>query len=524
MQKNQITIGLFDPGMTNLHRVGLAGLYMTLRVLDPAQYVQWGGWNLTPHSVELYWHTTPRDLIAPIIHDAFGIDKDGVIMFAANKGRSTDEVKFLLHEAILNSYLQFGPHCKKGETKERSSSLEEVMLIRKFKPAISYKHQSADSELFDKHGNFKQEVSIIGWVFPGGVIRHNAYSDTGFINLPSHFLALLFAPVASLYFKIFCRTQEGKFDTRKGAALVLPHITDLQAYSHDYQNFLTSPVQNFYASSLGDAGMATLVTLELKKTGSKRKSKSGMLAQLGIDSCTVITMGTVGWSKQQKTRTGVLHIRKLDAKRLNFFDTAWDKLQNKIHFKEELQEYYVLTSQVRGLIAENIAVGRDWFLGFSQLMQSKKLANWVCSERKELFAMINDKNTDWPHEADKLLVEAVHKALRNRYGALAERAQKTGTSPDFGREFERIRTSLMRCKNVQTLRAELADIFARGGLNKALQESWPKLLALFTGSDWQRARDLALLALASYQGQGVETAPTTEKPQIIQMVTDEETE
>ena len=62
----------------------------------------------------------------------------------------------------------------------------------------------------------------------------------------------------------------------------------------------------------------------------------------------------------------------------------------------------------------------------------------------------------------------------------------------------------MRVKNSQTLRAELADLFARGGVNKTLQENWREILPLFSGQDWQRSRDLALLGLASYAGKGTE--------------------
>ncbi len=58
----------------------------------------------------------------------------------------------------------------------------------------------------------------------------------------------------------------------------------------------------------------------------------------------------------------------------------------------------------------------------------------------------------------------------------------------------------MRAKNLHTMRAELADIFARGGNNPTLKKNWAELLPLFTGPDWQRARDLTLLALASYAG------------------------
>jgi len=119
------------------------------------------------------------------------------------------------------------------------------------------------------------------------------------------------------------------------------------------------------------------------------------------------------------------------------------------------------------------------------------------------------EETAWEYDADKKFVSAVHSAIRNRYGALAAQATKRGEVIPFDREFERMRTGLMRVKNARTLRAELADLFARGGLNRTLQESWQQILPLFSGPDWQRARDLALLALASYTGKGTEDIETT---------------
>jgi CRISPR-associated protein Cas8a1/Csx13 len=141
-------------------------------------------------------------------------------------------------------------------------------------------------------------------------------------------------------------------------------------------------------------------------------------------------------------------------------------------------------------------------------MLSKKIARATRFDRRGLHEMIESEETIWPDSAEKLFVEAIHNALRNRYGALAARASAKGEKIPFDREFERIRTSLMRAKNSQTMRAELADLFVRGGINKSLQQNWPQLLDLFSGKDWQKARDLALLALASYAGKGADETIT----------------
>jgi len=47
---------------------------------------------------------------------------------------------------------------------------------------------------------------------------------------------------------------------------------------------------------------------------------------------------------------------------------------------------------------------------------------------------------------------------------------------------------------------------SRAGINPVLQNEWQQLLPLIAGDRWQLARDLALLALASYTGTGAEDA------------------
>jgi CRISPR-associated protein Cas8a1/Csx13 len=205
----------------------------------------------------------------------------------------------------------------------------------------------------------------------------------------------------------------------------------------------------------------------------------------------------------------------VQGKALEAFDLALRCLPNRIIIKTQQSKkadsnsksrFFISTSLARGLIGDNIASAREWFRGFALLLGSKELARIVRYERGGLKQMVEQAH--WTNEADKRLVEAVHAAIRNRYGALAAQAKARGENIRFDREFERMRTGLMRAKNAQTLRAELADLFARGGLNRTLQKDWKEILPLFSGSDWQRARDLALLGLASYTGKGADEIET----------------
>lgn len=493
--------------MTHLHRVGLAGLYMTLSRIDPARFAELGTWELEPTRIHMRWHARPRDFFAPILDEAFGISSEGAIQFAAHRGHPMGQAqRLLMSSAVLGTFLQHNK-TRKIAVKEVAHTIvfDDRQATYLLKPVKWYKHQQAVDSLFGKNGQFKNEVKLAGWAFPGGGVRHVAFTnDTSLSATPEFFLLLLFAPVASLYFLISRRTNDGKFDKRQTAALVLPHIRDLASYAYSFTRYLDAPVQRLYAGSLGDAGLMGLATLQLQRP-------DGMIEAVEVDSCTVISLGTMAWAKQQKTRAAVTHIRRMDRFTLSLFATALQLVGNRVIVKKDGTPW-VATSLSRGLIANNIGAGWPWFTNFWTLIQSQKLSNLLRFDRKGLHQMI--KQTPWTNEADKLFVEAVHNAIRNRYGAMAERARNRGEVVRFDREFERIRTSLMRAKNRETLRAEVADLFARGGINKILQGSWDKLLGLFAGDDWQRARDLALLGLASYAGRGVEEVETEMNEQL----------
>jgi CRISPR-associated protein Cas8a1/Csx13 len=89
-------------------------------------------------------------------------------------------------------------------------------------------------------------------------------------------------------------------------------------------------------------------------------------------------------------------------------------------------------------------------------------------------------------------------------GKLGQRAtsEHTSFSSLANKEAEKLRTSLARCKNAETLRETIIDFWSRAGSNRSLRgKGLADLLRLFDDSNWKKARDLALLALISYQPQ-----------------------
>src|SRR2546422_5761173 len=109
----KMTLKLNAPGMTSLHKAGLAGLYMTLRAFgETNQDIKGLTWELEPTDVILNWHgDKPKAAFVELIKKSFWID-EGFIRLTGleiSKPPSIDQ-KHYLYNALLNSFLQFGPH------------------------------------------------------------------------------------------------------------------------------------------------------------------------------------------------------------------------------------------------------------------------------------------------------------------------------------------------------------------------------------------------------------------------------
>ncbi len=518
--KQSLKIGLFDAGMTHLHRVGLAGLYMTLSCLEQKNLKFEGAkWTLNPRYVKFDFEDG-YSFFDWLFNESFKIDSDGLIDFLLLQTTGLGDIeKINYHGCVTNTFLQHGDTNDKGNVIPVSFEFESKKIVNSYKVLKWYYLQGKECKpfskkkatqtplemFFDKERHFKKQIKIKGLHFPGAAERHSGLKEdkkgqkrgTEIEQTPEYVLCLLFSPTAPLYYQLSHKGSDGKLDDKLRNAIVIPHIVDMKDYSKSFQRYLKTPIQRLSANSLGDAALTALIELKSKEK----------LNELGVNGCTVFSMGIAKWSKNQKTRTKVFAINRLHEKRLTLFDIAWRCFPNKNIFiekskKDKTDRLIVATSTCRGFIADNIASGKEWFENFYQLMKTRKSSERVKYERKGLSEMV--ERATWTYESDKLLVESVHRSLRNRFGAMAEKARTRGEQPQIDRERERIRSSLMRARNLQTLRSELADIFVRGGKNDILQKNWTELLPLFTGPDWQRARDLALLALASYAGKGSE--------------------
>lgn len=490
----QLTFDLGNPGFTLLHRTGLAGLWMTLkqlenekeRVTPPAGL----NWQLTHRQVMLNWEGNDKKVLDWLLGESFQLNNGLISLRGLDSKTMRDDSQVIVHQGILGTFLQHNSTHKSTGTEKRSFALDEDKpeVIVTYKSLQSYVYQNFAENLCNQQGQFlKKPISVAGWLNPGAVVRHIAFSsNTSFEETPEQALILLFAPVACYYYILKSRLR----DKRAQYALVVPAITNLEKYAHYRQNkhLRYANYKDFHASGLGDAGLRFLTYETIADIAKK----------FGFSSCQVLTLGTVAWSTQQKTRTD-LYVVEADARVCKNYQVCCNWLGDRIAGKST---GFVATNFARELIAENLARSLPWYSGISEKVTSGELFKQLTYEREGLNQMI--RKIQWDAESEKLFVQACHEAIRFTYGQISKQAGDRREIPNFDRETTRIRTGLGRCKNAQTFREFITDFWSRAGRIPTLQEHWVELMGLITGNgDWKKARDLTLLSLASYKGKGI---------------------
>ena len=495
-QRTHLHFDLADPYMTLLHRAGLAGLYMTLKQLEKEQVQTIGGlsWELTDRSVSLSWDGNDFEVLDWLFKESFQL-RDGLIALRGLDAKTMDiQPLVMMHQGILGTLLQHNQTYTATGIQERSFLVEDgkpEMLV-KYKGLSKYAYQDfAEKLLCDpKTGKlYHKPIAIAGWLNPGAVVKHQIFkADTSFEETAPSALILAYAPVACYYFALRSKLR----DQRAQFALIIPDVTDLAIYARYRQNpqLRNLGFRDFYTSSLGDAGLRFLSI----ETASK------ILRENEVKTCQVITLGSVPWASQQKTRTDLYTVTATQ-ELCNNYRICRECLSDRVVVKEKENTSWIAPSFAREIIADNLARGKPWFAGLSEKINSRELFEKLTYEREGLHKMVKHPNLQWS-DRERLFVQSCHEAIRSTYAQLAERT-KEGEQIRFDKLNEKLRTDLGRCKSPSTFREFITDFWARARYVPTLKEHWDELMDLVM-TDWKSARDLALLALASYKGKGSE--------------------
>lgn len=509
----KMQLKLNAPGMTSLHKAGLAGLYMTLSAFDERkERVEGLTWALEPKQVTLEWDDGRiKPAFEQLVQRSFRVDKEGFIRLTGlEAGREpTPDQKHHLYTALLNSFLQFGPHRPTGSKRTLSYEVDDrVHWIKEFAPIKEFRHQDVAKDFLDGQGQFRPTVEAAGWLYPGGGQRHVAHAETRLRETTESALALMFASVGVIYYTIRSRARGRK----ARLAMLIPEVQDLELYAEIRRTFAAQGVLDLTASGASDAALRLLMRIKANQASNQFAAFSG-----GEFLCRVVTFGIVSWNEKQKSRTYARTVFSGWLTGLDNYRKAAAIFENRLQMSKEERDrrgnlvkpesYFVTTYSARELIADNIAQGRVWYHDITTYMSQRETREALLYERKEMNQMV--EKASFEDESERTFIRVCHESWRRRLGKLGERARTENASFQslVRKEAEKLRTSLARCKNAETLRETVVDFWSRAGVNEHLQgDGLLKLLPLFGEKNWRKSRDLALLALISYQPQNAEEA------------------
>ncbi|HMV76440.1 MAG TPA: type I-MYXAN CRISPR-associated Cas8a1/Cmx1 [Leptospiraceae bacterium] len=507
----ELKLSLSNPGMSDLHKVGLGGLYMTLKSLDQKKK-KIAGLEYTFDATNVTLQFDDKKLgqaLEELIKYSFQIDNQGFIYFPALelRGAQPIENKLINQKSLLQTFFQPTLFSSKTEkaVQMNFSGDDQRPLVVSFQKVLSYSSQQAMTFLYNQKKNiFQNEIEIKNWLYIGGAVKHSGLGNNTILSERMEtFFPLLYATVGCIF--VYVKVHDAHLRTKIRACIIIPNIDDLESFAQVRSKIALSTELKLTMAGLSESALyfaeesAGIIKTKLKK----------------FPVITVIGIGDTKWNSTQRSKNFVYKVSLKDDSRLHQYKLISKVLKSSIReLKEEKDKKgnikkpkstYVSVPISKELFCENIVNKKSFYNDFYKLVKpsndsSGKLFYKIKYETKELNEMVNKIAFD--HEAERVFINACHTAWKRRLGKLGGDAKKTGGG-SFGnlvaRDFERLRVSLVKSKNLESFRETITDFWSRAGNIPVLRDNWDKAMVFFENENWKKGRDLALLALVSYK-------------------------
>lgn len=531
----ELVLSLYAPQMDALLRAGVGGLAAVLNYLEEeaksgkaTDEFPGGPWNdgKPPWKIESDRVTlefgnpeNAGEYLKRLFEQAFQIEtSDNVIDLPATYRIQDRMVRAYLQRGLMLTFLQHGQSRTGAKSDTDKMFLDgDRQLPYTFRELTGYKHQNGFDDLVDKKtGSLTEKaIEIPGTLYPGASVRHNKFnSHTKHEGTTAELLAAYFALIGTIALPV----------NRGSAVLLVPEVIDLIEFAKKRWKMTPQNYQQCLIGGVGDAVLSVYANI----VGTEKQHV------LKVPSISAYLFQPTAWASQQKSRVQGVRIQQLSERDETIFDYARDFFRARIQMKvekvtegkgksktvREIRQPFWSISIVKPLIADNLANRRPWFHDFSSLFTrndpatGKPLRNRLFFEREGLAKMVN--SDVWDDEGQKSLVKSIQFALQGRFGEISRQysGNPQGMKNKFQKEFEKWRIQFVSSKTADQFRFAVCDLMSRSRGNKEIQENWQQVLPLLSEQNWQYGRDLALLALASYQGKGdreAVDAPTTEE-------------
>jgi len=499
---SKFELSIFDPNTLLPHRAGIAGLALVLSTLeiDDAPI----SWEITEDTVTLRWDCSDKEALDWLLAQTYQIN-DGILI--AKPLNLSTHGKLAFSQGVLSSFLQHPRHKGFVEDPNRPRQGKKKFFLNKSisllidpdKPEIIenipildwcyYLDKKKTDEAFDKKGQFLPLIETKGNHFPGliGCSINGAYKDS-----PNGFLPLLFLPIACNYYRIGSH--------KRSYGLVVPEVNNLVLWSKKRLQLGNRNYRDFRSSSADEAGLRFLLEEQIQTEISLYK----------VSYCEVYQLGEQPWSQQKGIKQSVHRIR-VSKEILELYQVALSLFPSKVRVGKDNNSWLAL-SEVLPWIAANLSANNPWYLSFYDFSKKKIEAKTSGKEKKirlyiyERMGLISmTKNNIQDNE--KFLLDAVQGAfagyLRKQFDFRKNKLGRELTSQEVREEFESITDKalyrLQRPTTQQEFATALVDFLSQFR-SKAARGLGREIYAWIHGEEWRKARDLTMLAIATYQG------------------------
>lgn len=484
----ELRIELSHPSLTPVLRAGLGGLASSLLALQRDGVTLPGTWAVEPRAVTLAWKD--GQLFFDALFAASFRLEDGLIdLPGARSGPVRPELRAELQDALRGTFLQHGKTANKdGGPVAVTWEVDDEPYTSQIQRYTWFRHQDGAADIAPIAGT-DGGVDLAGWANPGAVQRHVAIGATKMEYSAIDGLCALFALVGCVSLK-----------APSGGLLLVPEPTDLKAFAQARSLLTPNSVRDVTVGGAGDAALRAEAAVRM------RDARLG-----GVGRVSVMVLRNTAWSSKQKSRVDSLALSQVDSATLDLYETLRDVLPPRLIRVEAKKttpaDTFTVVSSLRAFAADNLALGRPWHHGFAKARdlrererflhfrrESDNLGALRHEEREALICMI-------PHleEPERLLVQSIHTALRQRYGMIADenRENTAARNNRMKGEREKWRMAFAGAKTIEQFRFALTDLWSRAHTVAELRDGWDPVMALVQ-RDWQAARDLSLVGLASY--------------------------
>jgi len=484
----ELVLSIFDPNTLLPHRAGIAGLALALSAIAPTDaLIQW---EVTEDAVKLSWEGSDLEAVQWLLNQTYRSEQ-GYLEVPALK--LDEQGRYIFSEGVVSTFLQ---HSKQRTREKQTVPLAFLVEDDKpeiridYRPVVDCYYTRDFKEAFTSKGAFKADIPLKGHHLPGLV---ECFVNGAYVESPTGFLALLFLPLACGYYQL----------PGYRSALVIPEVCNLKEWVNLRRRMPGRTYRSFRASSAGESALSFLLREKLVEDAQ----------QFRVGYCEVYQLGNQPWDGNQSYLKQAVHRVQVNDQALGLYEIASRLLPPRVKLTQNGSGTWLAESNVLAWISDNLIANKVWYSGFFEF---RKATTIYPEDRRGLVVMTEHLNAD-----EQVLFDAVQGAFSAFLRNQIQHAQKQGRPLDYGQVTDKVIYRLQRPSTQQEFATALVDFLSQFR-SKAARAAGPQIFWwIHQESNWRKARDLTLLAIATYKGKTKEEetvldqAPTEETANVL---------